>query len=114
MGHNPPMAPGKNPRPDREYINSLARGLTVLRGSLAPEGAIVKLAGHERRHHRGPARVFDTEDLAVEALLSREVKSGDVVIIRYEGPKANGMPEMYYATAIIAASKATSSAPLWP
>jgi dihydroxy-acid dehydratase len=59
--------------------------------------------------HVGPARVFDTEDLAVEALLSRSVKPGDVVVIRFEGPKANGMPEMYYATAIIAASKELSA-----
>ena len=54
--------------------------------------------------HVGPARVFDTEDQAVDALLARHVVPGDVVVIRYEGPKANGMPEMYYATAIIASS----------
>ena len=82
-------------------------GVAVLRGNLAPGGAVVKhfSVPREMHVHTGPARVFDTEDLAVEALLSRDVKPGDVVVIRYEGPRANGMPEMYYATAIIAASK---------
>jgi dihydroxy-acid dehydratase len=80
-------------------------GVAVLRGNLAPGGAVIKhfSVPREMHVHTGPARVFDTEDRAVEALLSREVKPGDVVVIRYEGPKANGMPEMYYATAIIAA-----------
>jgi dihydroxy-acid dehydratase len=82
-------------------------GVAVLRGNLAPGGAVIKhfSVPKEMHAHTGPARVFDTEDLAVEALLSRDVKPGDVVVIRYEGPRANGMPEMYYATAIIAASK---------
>jgi dihydroxy-acid dehydratase len=82
-------------------------GLAVLRGNLAPGGAVIKhfSVPREMHVHTGPARVFDTEDLAVEALLNREIKPGDVVVIRYEGPRANGMPEMYYATAIIAASK---------
>jgi dihydroxy-acid dehydratase len=82
-------------------------GVAVLRGNLAPGGAVVKhfSVPKEMHVHTGPARVFDTEDLAVEALLNRDVKPGDVVVIRYEGPRANGMPEMYYATAIIAASK---------
>jgi dihydroxy-acid dehydratase len=82
-------------------------GVAVLRGNLAPGGAVIKhfSVPKEMHVHTGPARVFDTEDLAVEALLNRDVKPGDVVVIRYEGPRANGMPEMYYATAIIAASK---------
>jgi dihydroxy-acid dehydratase len=82
-------------------------GVAVLRGNLAPGGAVIKhfSVPREMHVHTGPARVFDTEDRAVEALLNREVKPGDVVVIRYEGPRANGMPEMYYATAIIAASK---------
>jgi dihydroxy-acid dehydratase len=82
-------------------------GVAVLRGNLAPGGAVIKhfSVPREMHVHTGPARVFDTEDLAVEALLSRDVKPGNVVVIRYEGPRANGMPEMYYATAIIAASK---------
>jgi dihydroxy-acid dehydratase len=82
-------------------------GVAVLRGNLAPGGAVIKhfSVPKEMHVHVGPARVFDTEDRAVEALINREVKPGDVVVIRYEGPEANGMPEMYYATAIIAASK---------
>ncbi|MBI3970205.1 MAG: dihydroxy-acid dehydratase [Chloroflexi bacterium] len=86
-------------------------GVAVLRGNLAPGGAVIKhfSVPKEMHVHVGPARVFDTEDRAVEALINREVKPGDVAVIRYEGPKANGMPEMYYATAIIAASKELSA-----
>jgi dihydroxy-acid dehydratase len=85
-------------------------GIAVLRGNLAPAGAVVKYFSVpvEMHVHVGPARVFDFEDAAVEALLAREVKPGDVVVIRYEGPRANGMPEMYFATAIIAADPALS------
>ncbi len=81
-------------------------GVAVLRGNLAPGGAVIKhFSVPKAMHvHVGPARVFDNEDSAVAALIERVVKPGDVVVIRYEGPKANGMPEMYYATAIIAAS----------
>src|SRR5919197_6072842 len=80
-------------------------GIAVLRGNLAPQGAVVKYFSvpDEMHVHVGPARVFDFEDTAIEALLSRQVQPGDVVVIRYEGPRANGMPEMYFATAIIAA-----------
>jgi dihydroxy-acid dehydratase len=80
-------------------------GIAVLRGNLAPGGAVVKYFSvpREMHLHTGPARVFDTEDSAVRALLDRRVQPGDVVVIRYEGPRANGMPEMYFATAIIAA-----------
>lgn len=86
-------------------------GVAVLRGNLAPGGAVIKhfSVPREMHVHIGPARVFDTEDRAVEALLRRDIKPGDVVVIRYEGPRANGMPEMYYATAIIAASKELSA-----
>jgi dihydroxy-acid dehydratase len=85
-------------------------GIAVLRGNLAPGGAVVKYFSvpAEMHVHVGPARVFDFEDAAVEALLAREVQPGDVVVIRYEGPRANGMPEMYFATAIIAADPALS------
>jgi len=81
-------------------------GIAVLRGNLAPGGAVIKhfSVPREMHVHTGPARVFDTEDAAVQALLDRAIKPGDLVVIRYEGPRANGMPEMYYATAIIAAS----------
>src|ERR671912_400667 len=74
-------------------------GLTILRGSLAPEGCVVKLAGHERRHHRGPARVFDSETAAYAAVRERLIKEGDVVVIRYEGPVGGpGMQEMLSVT----------------
>jgi dihydroxy-acid dehydratase len=77
-------------------------GLTVLRGSLAPEGCIVKLAGHERLHHRGPARVFDSETACFQAVKERRIVAGDVVVIRYEGPVGGpGMQEMLSVTAAL-------------
>lgn len=74
-------------------------GLAILYGSLAPEGCVVKLAGHERLWHRGPARVFDSEESAFEAVQERRIKAGDVVVIRYEGPRGGpGMREMLAVT----------------
>jgi dihydroxy-acid dehydratase len=86
-------------------------GVAVLRGNLAPGGAVVKYFSvpDEMHVHVGQARVFDFEDAAVEALLARQVQPGEVVVIRYEGPRANGMPEMYYATAIIASDPTLST-----
>src|SRR5664280_1200553 len=77
-------------------------GLAILRGSLAPEGCVVKLAGHERLKHTGEARVFDGEIAAFAAVERRQIRAGDVVVIRYEGPKgAPGMPEMLAVTAAL-------------
>ena len=77
-------------------------GLAILRGSLAPEGCVAKLVGHERLSHSGPARVFDGEAAAFEAVQAQRIKAGDVVVIRYEGPKgAPGMPEMLGVTAAL-------------
>lgn len=77
-------------------------GLVILRGSLAPDGAVVKVGGHERLQHRGPARVFDGEEAAMAAVTSGAVKSGDVVVIRYEGPSGGpGMREMANVTGAI-------------
>jgi dihydroxy-acid dehydratase len=77
-------------------------GLAILHGSLAPEGCVVKLAGHERLLHRGPARVFDREEDAFKAVRSKSIKPGDVVVIRYEGPKGGpGMREMLGVTAAL-------------
>lgn len=77
-------------------------GLVILRGNLAPEGCVVKIAGHSMTYHRGPARVFDSEESAFEAVQSGEVKKGDVVAIRYEGPVGGpGMREMLGVTAAI-------------
>ena len=77
-------------------------GLTILRGSLAPDGCVVKLAGHERRHHRGPARVFDSEAACYDAVRAQRIVPGDVVVIRYEGPVGGpGMQEMLSVTAAL-------------
>jgi dihydroxy-acid dehydratase len=74
-------------------------GLAILRGSLAPDGCVVKLAGHERIFHSGPARVFDSEEAAFEAVQQRKIQPGDVVVIRYEGPSGGpGMREMLAVT----------------
>jgi dihydroxy-acid dehydratase len=77
-------------------------GLAILRGNLAPEGCVVKLAGHERRLHTGPARVFESEEAAMEAVTANRIGSGDVVVIRNEGPAGGpGMREMLAVTAAL-------------
>ena len=77
-------------------------GLAILRGNLAPEGCVVKLAGHERRHHRGPARVFEGEEAALAAATHGAIVAGDVVVIRNEGPAGGpGMREMLAVTAAL-------------
>jgi dihydroxy-acid dehydratase len=77
-------------------------GLVILRGNLAPEGCVVKVAGHERMTHKGPARVFDREEDAFQAVQTGQIKANDVVVIRYEGPKGGpGMREMLAVTAAL-------------
>jgi dihydroxy-acid dehydratase len=77
-------------------------GLAILRGNLAPEGCVVKLVGHERRRHEGPARVFEGEEAAMDAVTHGRIEAGDVVIIRNEGPAGGpGMREMLAVTAAI-------------
>jgi dihydroxy-acid dehydratase len=77
-------------------------GLVILKGSLAPEGSVVKLAGHERMFHKGPAKVFDREEDAMIAVLQKKIMPGDVVVIRYEGPRGGpGMREMLGVTGAI-------------
>jgi dihydroxy-acid dehydratase len=77
-------------------------GLVILKGNLAPEGCVVKVAGHERMVHRGPARVFDREEDAFAAVQAGKIKDNDVVVIRYEGPKGGpGMREMLGVTAAL-------------
>jgi dihydroxy-acid dehydratase len=74
-------------------------GLAILRGSLAPDGSVVKLAGHERRHHSGPARVFEGEEAAMAAVTEGQVQPGEVIVIRNEGPAGGpGMREMLAVT----------------
>jgi dihydroxy-acid dehydratase len=94
--------------PDQEVIRPLAApiktsgGLAILHGNLAPDGCVVKLAGHERRHHRGPARVFEGEESAMAAVTGGAIAAGDVVVIRNEGPAGGpGMREMLAVTAAI-------------
>jgi dihydroxy-acid dehydratase len=77
-------------------------GLAVLRGNLAPDGCVVKLAGHERLFHSGPARVFDSEEDCFAAAKARGIRAGEVVVIRYEGPGGGpGMREMLHVTAAL-------------
>lgn len=94
--------------PGQEVIRPLDQliketgGLVVLKGNLAPDGAVVKLKGDEPAYHRGPARVFDREDDAFHAVQQQQIKPGDVVIIRYEGPVGGpGMREMLQTTAAL-------------
>lgn len=94
--------------PGQEVVKTAAApvkprgGFAILRGSLSPEGCVVKLAGHERQRHEGPARVFDGEEAAFAAVQERKVQPGDVVVIRHEGPRGGpGMREMLAVTAAI-------------
>ena len=100
------VADGAYERPGQDVVvswdNPLSPtgGLAILRGNLAPDGCVVKLAGHERVHHRGPARVFDSEEECFAAVKARTIRPGDVVVIRYEGPAGGpGMREMLHVTA---------------
>jgi dihydroxy-acid dehydratase len=88
----------------RPMVNPLkpTGGLVILKGNLAPEGCVVKVAGHERLIHKGPARVFDREEDAFAAVQKGQIKADDVVVIRYEGPKGGpGMREMLGVTAAL-------------
>jgi dihydroxy-acid dehydratase len=98
---NPPDPDGKI---IRAMNNPLHRdgGLAVLRGTVAPDGAVVKTAGFDLKEFTGPARVFDREQAAMDALTEGKITAGDVVVIRYEGPKGGpGMREMLAITAAI-------------
>ncbi len=95
---DPPAPDGKVVHPLSDPINTQG-GIAVLRGSLAPEGAVVKVAGIDHPHFDGTARVFDGEALAMEAILAGKINAGDIVVIRYEGPKGGpGMREMLAVT----------------
>ena len=93
------------PAPDGEVIHAFndpineVGGLAILRGTLAPQGSVVKVAGLDFDHFEGRARVFDGEDLAMEAVLADRIETGDIVVLRYEGPKGGpGMREMLAIT----------------
>jgi dihydroxy-acid dehydratase len=101
-------ADGAAETPGQEVIVPLDKplkasgGLVILKGNLAPEGCVAKISGHERLEHRGPARVFECEEDAMAAVTAKKIKSGDVVVIRNEGPKGGpGMREMLGVTAAI-------------
>ncbi|MCM0676451.1 dihydroxy-acid dehydratase [Micromonospora phytophila] len=89
---------------DREHAYSADGGLAILHGNLAPDGCVVKTAGvpDDCLTFRGPARVFESQDAAVEGILNKQVVAGDVVVIRYEGPRGGpGMQEMLYPTSFL-------------
>jgi dihydroxy-acid dehydratase len=102
------FAAGVRERPGQQVVVSWdtplkpTGGLAILRGNLSPDGSVVKLAGHERLYHRGPARVFDSEEECFAAVKARAIQPGDVVVIRYEGPAGGpGMREMLHVTAAL-------------
>jgi dihydroxy-acid dehydratase len=101
-------AAGAKETPSQEVVRKLdaplkaTGGLVILKGNLAPEGCVIKVAGHNIQNFRGPARVFDNEEAAFAAVENSTIKAGDVVVIRYEGPKGGpGMREMLAVTAAL-------------
>jgi dihydroxy-acid dehydratase len=95
-------APGQEVILPAEKALKATGGLVILKGSLAPGGCVVKVAGYERRFQRGPARVFNHEEEAMQAVTERRIQPGDVVVIRYEGPRGGpGMREMLGVTAAL-------------
>jgi len=105
--------------PGQEVIHQLndpkkpTGGLGVLRGNLAPEGCIIKLSGHNRTLHKGPARLFDREEDAMAAVTGGKIKAGDVIIIRYEGPRGGpGMREMLGVTGAVVGAGLSDSVAL--
>jgi dihydroxy-acid dehydratase len=102
------MASQKKEATDRKVIHEISTpleetgGIVILKGNLAPEGAVIKVAGTSVKNHKGPARIFDREEDAFQAVQDRKIVEGDVVVIRYEGPKGGpGMREMLAVTAAI-------------
>jgi dihydroxy-acid dehydratase len=105
--------------PGQEVVRPLDRvlkprgGMAILHGSLAPEGCVIKLAGHEKKEHKGPARVFDREEDAMHAVIEGKINAGDVVVIRYEGPRGGpGMREMLGVTGAIVGAGLSDSVAL--
>ena len=102
------IASEANEAPGQEVVRPLDTplkphgGLVILKGNLAPEGCVLKVVGHSTAYYRGPARVFDSEEAAFQAVQEGRVQAGDVVVIRYEGPSGGpGMREMLAVTAAI-------------
>ena len=106
-------------RPGQKVVKPLGQplkpsgGMKILRGNLAPEGAVAKVVGHERAVHRGPARVFDSEEASMDAATSGQIKAGDVIVIRYEGPRGGpGMREMLGVTGALVGAGLSDSVAL--
>jgi dihydroxy-acid dehydratase len=77
-------------------------GLVILKGNIAPEGSVIKVAGYDKTYHRGPARIFEREEDAMHAVTEGRIKAGDVIVIRYEGPRGGpGMREMLGVTGAV-------------
>lgn len=105
--------------PGQKVVRPLAEplkpvgGLAIVKGNLAPEGCVLKLAGHDRTYHRGPARVFDREEDAMAAVTGGKIQANDVLIIRYEGPRGGpGMREMLGVTGAIVGAGLSESVAL--
>ncbi len=105
--------------PGQEVIHALSNpikksgGLVILRGSLAPEGCVIKVTGIERNEQRGPARVFDSEEAAMAAVMHGKIRAGDIIVIRYEGPRGGpGMREMLGVTSAIVGAGLSDSVAL--
>jgi dihydroxy-acid dehydratase len=112
-------AAGAHETPGQEVIRPLANpikasgGLVILRGSLAPDGCVIKVTGLDRKEHRGRARVFDSEEAAMQAVTQGRIEAGDVVVIRYEGPRGGpGMREMLGVTSAIVGAGLSDSVAL--
>ncbi len=112
-------AAGAKETPGQEVIRPLANpikdsgGLVILKGTLAPEGAVIKVTGVDRKVHRGPARVFGCEEEAMAAVTEGRVRAGDIVVIRYEGPRGGpGMREMLGVTGAIVGAGLSESVAL--
>ncbi|MDU2158650.1 dihydroxy-acid dehydratase, partial [Clostridium sp.] len=97
----------------KPYNNPIGKNgaIAILKGTIAPEGAVVKHSAVPKEMHKAilKARPFDSEEEAIEAVLSKKIKPGDAVFIRYEGPKGSGMPEMFYTTEAISSDKELSA-----
>jgi dihydroxy-acid dehydratase len=105
--------------PGQEVIHSLdnpikkSGGLVILRGSLSPDGCVIKVTGIERKGQRGPARVFDSEEAAMSAVQKGSIREGDILVIRYEGPRGGpGMREMLGVTGAIVGAGLSESVAL--
>jgi dihydroxy-acid dehydratase len=105
--------------PGQQVVRPIAQplkqtgGLVILKGNLAPEGCVIKVAGQNHLSHRGPARIFDSEEAAFAAVQHNQIQPGDVVVIRYEGPRGGpGMREMLGVTAAIAGTELGESVAL--